>query len=65
MSSIQLWRAARVAAGAGKRRAVGSGGSLVRMGQEQSHSSWGVLSAVELNDMGCWVADLMRGRPSG
>ena len=36
LSSIQFWRAVRLASVAGNGRAVGNGGGLVRMGQEQS-----------------------------
>ena len=53
LSSIQFWRAVRLAFVAGNGRAVGNGGGLVRMGQAQSHSSSRGLAAAELTDMGC------------
>ena len=53
LSIIQFWGAVRLASVAGIGRAVGNGGSLVRMGQEQSHSSSRGLAAAELTDMGC------------
>ena len=53
LSSKQFWRAARLASVAGSDKAVDIGGGLVRMGQEQSHSSSRGLAAAELTDMGC------------
>ena len=53
LSSIQLWRAVCLASVAGNGKAVGNCGDLVRMGQEQSHSSSRGLAAADLTDMGC------------
>ena len=53
LSSIQFWRAVRLASVAGNGRAVGNCGGLVRMWQEQSHYSSRGLAAAELTDMGC------------
>ena len=62
LSNIQIWRAVRLASVAENGRAVGG---LVRMGQEQSHSSSRALAAAELTDMGCCVADPIRGKSLG
>ena len=53
LTSIQFWRAVWLASVAWNGRAVGNGGDLVRMGQEQSHSSSRGLAAAEPTDMGC------------
>ena len=53
LSSVQFWRAARLASVAGNGKAVGIGGCLVRIWQEQSHSFSRGLAAAELTDMGC------------
>ena len=52
LSCIKFWRVARLASVAGNGKAFGNGGGLVRLGQEQSHSSSRELAAAELTDMG-------------
>ena len=65
LSSSHVWRAALLSSVAGNGRAVGTGGGLVHVGQEQSHFLLCESSMAMLIDMGGCIADPICGKLLG